>query len=471
MNKKEIIRVGIQKANKSNQFWLEQTEFLVKGKANHTVQKPMSHIECELGQWLYSEGKLFNKMALYVEVESLNQEFHQIYEAIYKGAEAVYDSESHNAIRRSCAKLESHSKLIIESLEKVQESIVGDLKSKLNMDKNITNPVKVDKKSINEVAPVKSSGGAVDLRRQLKEQDLFQLKQEQQLTELELKQLEDRQKLTEQSAEQIAQYQSLKEEEINQQLSEHKVLEERNINNIYLGHQELSSIKDDILSKHDELEQLALVDEKLGQRKADEERKERKILNEFERKQSADKKDLVQIGRQREKWESEVEKLKQQLLLIEQDLESLVEKQSQKQKLIDKSNTEKEVKLEELARQSRLQDKLNGHKIRVKETKQDELKELEDEQSRQQRRLKNLEAESVALENEKVNISKQHRKELKELDESQRFKKMTIEKLEKDQGRKKQELKELVHQQSLIQQSLGKVESLKNESKKVLEEV
>jgi hypothetical protein len=258
--------------------------------------------------------------------------------------------------------------------------------------------------------------------------------------------------------------------EINQQLNDHKVFEESNINNIFLGQQELSRIKEEIVSKQGELEQLALVDQKLEQRKAEEERKERIILDDFERKQSLDKQDIIQLGQQRERWEGEAEKLRQQLMLIEQDLESLTEKESQKQRLIDKSNSEKEAKLQELIQQSRIQDKLNGHKIRVKETKQGELKQLEEERLSKQELLKELGTESAILENQKVDISKLHKKELRELDERQRFKKVAIEKLEQDTSRKQQELKQLVHQQSVIQQSLNQIDLPQADAEKVLEE-
>ncbi len=470
-NNKETIIVGIKKASDEYKVWLDQAELLVEGKANHIVKDPVAHTNCEFGVWFYSEGQQLSTVTGFKEVESAHQAFHQAYATIYEGAKEVSDSQSISVLKRHFSKLKNQSALSIRKLEQMEQSLSEE--DGLSEVKEDTVNVEPDIEFVKpEVTAVQQpSIGSADLFRKLKEQDLLQLQQEQQLTELELKQLEDRQRLTTQSTEQIAQYQSLKEEEINQQLNDHKILEESNINDIFLGQQDLSRIKEDILSKHDELEQLALVDKKLEQRKAEEEKKERKILNDFESRQSLDKQDLIQLEQQRGKWESEAEKLRQQLALIEQDLESLTEKESQKQGLIDKSNSEKETKLQELVQQSQLQDKLNGHKIRVKEAKQSELKQLEEAQSSKKKRLKELEMESAVLENQKVDISKQHRKELRGLKERHNFKKMTVEKLEKDKSRKQQELKELAHQKSAIQQGLDQMDSPQADTEKVLEEV
>jgi len=469
MNNKVNIRIGIEKAVKSNEFWLEQTTFLVKGKANHIVQQPVSHTDCEFGQWFFSEGKSLNTTPFYGEVESLHQEFHQIYKAIYSGAEQVYDSESHNAIRRSCAKLESHASLIVLTLEKMQEALEETDKQKGEKNEMVSDGEVNDKAT--DAEPVQILGGsAVNIRRQLKEQDLFQLQQEQQLTELELKQLEDRQHLTVQGVKQVAQYQTLKEQEINHQLSDHKELEENNINAIYLGQQDLTRIKEEITAKTDELEQLTLVDQKLDQRKTEEEEKERRILADFDKAQNLDKQNIIQLEKQRQKWKAEADNLKKQLALIEQDLETLAEKLKTKQLIIDESNERKEVKLQELAQHSQLQNKLNGHKIKVRGSKQEELEELEKEQSVKQKDLRALEIESAKLENQKLDISKNHKKELRQLDEQQRFKKMTIDKLENDKSRKKQELKEILHQQAVIQDSLEKMDKSQANAEKVLEE-
>lgn len=472
MNNKQAIVVGIQKASDEYKVWLDQAALLVKGKANHIVKTPVEHTDCEFGVWFYSDGQQLSSLPEFKEVELAHQASHQAYAFIYEGAREVNDSESISVLKRHFSKLENQSALSGSKLEQMEQYLLkeGGLSE---VKENAVN-VEPEPEPINkpETTPVQQSPtDSVGLRRQLQEQDLLQLQQEQQLTELELKQLEDRQRLITQSTEQIAQYQSLKEQEITLQLNDHKILEESNINDIFLGQQDLSRIQEELLFKHDELEKLALVDQKLEQREAEEEKKERKILNNFENKQTSDREGLAQLERQRKRWEGEAKNLKQQLMLIEQDLEGLTEKELQKQGLIDKSNSEKEVKLQELIQQSRLQDKLNGHKIRVKETKQGELKQLEEEQSSKQKRLKELEAESAALESQKGDISKQHRKELRELDERQRFKKMTVEKLEEDKSQKQQELKELVHQQSVIQQSLDQMDSLQADTKKVLEEV
>ncbi len=473
INNKDTIIVGIQKASDEYEIWLDQAELLVTGTANHLVNDPVAHTDCDFGAWFYSDGQQLSALSGFKEVDSTHQAFHQTYTFIYEGAKEVSDSESISELKHHLSILKNQSALSINKLEKMAQflSEEGEL---MKITKNIaliesTEPelVELETASVQQAAPTMPE----NLLRQLKEQDLLQLVQEQQLTELELKQLENRQFLATQNTQQITQYQSLIEDEINQQLNDNKILEEANINDIFLGQQELSRIKEDILSKDNELEQLALVDYKLDQRKAEEETKERNILNDFESRQSLDKQDLIKLNKQRTKWERDAENMRQQLVLIEQDLERLTKKESQKQGLIDKSNSEKEVKLQELIQQSKLQDKLNGHKVRVKESKKIERKELEEAKSSKKQRLKQLEKNSVVLQNQKIDINAQYKNELRELEERQCFKASMIDKLEKDKNSKQQELKELVHQQSDIQQSLDQMDSPQADTEKVLEEV
>ena len=76
-NNKEAIIVGIQKASDEYKTWLDQAELLVKGKANHIVEKPMAHTDCEFGAWFYSDGQQFSSLSGFREVEIAHQVPHQ----------------------------------------------------------------------------------------------------------------------------------------------------------------------------------------------------------------------------------------------------------------------------------------------------------------------------------------------------------------------------------------------------------
>jgi hypothetical protein len=126
MNNKEIIVVGIQKAKDEHEAWLDQARLLVKGKATHIVQKPMSHKDCDFGVWLYSEGQQFSSFSIFKDVESSHQDFHRAYAAIFSGAEKVFDTESHNVIKRQFTQLEAQSKMLIKNLEEIQQALEED---------------------------------------------------------------------------------------------------------------------------------------------------------------------------------------------------------------------------------------------------------------------------------------------------------------------------------------------------------
>ena len=483
---KKIIVTGIQEASDSIGEWLEQAQLLVEGKSTHLVKKPAACEKCEFGLWLYSEEHSLKSFSWFKEIEELHQEFHDAYEVIYNGANEVHDAKSLAALKNNFDQLESQSDLLVTKLEEIKKSLENgeEYISEDNSDstqeevaeevssEDVTHETPAQEKqnyqmlsNDGEFSPVVMSAmpdlidtKQLEMHRKLKELDLKQLEQEQKLTEQEVQQLEDRRELTYQSIDQIAQYKQLKEDEIAQELMEYQKLEDDNNKAKTLGQNELSRVRRDIFLKRDELEKLQLVDRKLESRKAEEQNKEQAILDSFERKQFADKQALIELEQQRKKWENEAVKLQQQLLLVEQDIEDLVSQQQEKQSKLDESNREKDLKLQELDEYLRQQEVLNGHKLKVKEAKQEELAELEQEKASFQQAVSRLEAAAVELKNQKQEMNKLHKRDLKQLDEQQRFKKMSMEKLDQDKKRKIQELEELVHQQAEIKKSLSEME-------------
>ncbi len=490
---KKIIAAGIQEASDTFEGWLGQAQLLVDGKSTHLVRKPVSCKKCEFGRWLYSEEHVLKKFSWFHEIKELHQAFHDAYDVIYNGANEVYDAKTLAALKSNFHQLESQSDLLVTKLEEIksssentEESISGDDNTfiheegaydissedtayeKPNQEKQTFQTLRNDDELSPSIMSAQIDAKQLEMHKKLKKLDLEQLEQEQKLTEQELQQLEDRQKLTSQGVDQIIQYQQLKNDEITQQLMEHQKLEDGNSKAKALRTKELSSVRHNILLKHDELEQLKLVDQKLENRKAEEQKKEQAILDNFERKQFADKQDIIELEQQRKKWENEVVKLQQQLLLVEQDIDDLVEQQKEKQAVLDDSNRQKELKLKELEEYSQQQEVLNGHKSKVREAKQEELAQLEQEKSLFKQEVAQLDAEAEELKNQKIEMNKQHKRDLKELDEQQRFKKMSMDKLDKDKNRKIQELKELVYQQEAIKKSLSEMEQ-QNDSETELE--
>lgn len=503
MKNKEIIINSIQDAHNSNKTWVEQAQLLVRGKATHLAHKPTSYQESEFGLWFYSEGKILSTFPWYAEIETIHQSLHDAYQVIFDNAEQVYDVDSHKALQNNFSKLERQFDFLVEKLKSAEISLeesaeelfedyglamkdshidtVGIAVDDNESDTSIVKPnveIKEEKQEFSKpdyqetiLDPIQVATNSTDIFKQLKQQDLHQLHLEQKLTEQELNQLEERQLLTTQGVMQITQYQELKKQEIDQQLEDHQVLETKNTDAKELGYKELSKLRNEILQKQDELEQLALVDQKLESRVLEEKEKEQKILDDFTEQQSANKQDLSQLEQQRKQWEKEVRNLKEQLSLIEQDLDNLTKQQQAKQQTMDASNRHKSHKLNELKQYSEEQEILNGHKVKVKEMKQEELNKLEEEKLSIKAELDCLDTDSATLKNKKIEISSQHKQELKQLDEQQRFKKLTLGKLEQDRRRKNQELKELAHQQAAIQQSLDQLDQPEKETRKDLEAV
>lgn len=492
---KKMIVTGIQEASDSFEEWLGQAQLLVEGKSTHFAREPVSCEECTFGLWLYSEANALQSYPWFEEVETLHQAFRDAYEAIYEGANEVYDAESLLALKNHFIQLEDKSDLLAtkleeikESLENTEEDIFENNSATINekTDEEISAEETVDKEPSQEkqsdpqalsyddvLSPVVISAQVgtqqLEMHKKLKALDLKQLEQEQKLTEQELQQLEDRQALTSQSVAQIAQYQQLKNDEIKQQLEEHQKLEDDNADAKTLGLKELNSVNHSILQKRDELGQLELVDKKLENRKVEEQKKEQAILDNFERKQFADKQDIIDLEQQCKKWKNEAEKLQQQLQLVEQDIEDLVGQQQEKQSILEGSNREKELKLEELEAYSKQQEILNGHKFKVKETKQEELAQLEEKKTEFEQKVARLDADALALKNQKLEMNKQQMCDLKQLDEQERFKKVSMDKLEQDTMGKIKEFKALVHQQEVIKKSLSEMEQ-QSDTEKALEE-
>jgi len=492
MNNKTKTITRIQNAVDSHTLWLDQAKLLVEGKSTHTVRKPIACTECEFGVWFYSEGQLLNSFPWFKEVDALHKEFHEAYRTLFERADEVYDEKTLDKLKGCFSSLEVQSGLLVDKLEKIK-TVLEEISDEVFEEKSnataINSEEVIEEPSVEEAHYEELSSGdklspsimsfqmdskQLEMHKQLKEFDLVQLQQEQELTEQELKQLDTRQTLTNQGVEQVSQYQQLKQEEITQQLSDHQELENSNNQDKELRQKELAQIKKEIGSKQDELEQLKLVDQKLESRKLEEKKKEQSILDNFERKQYSDKQDLIELGHQREKWETEATKLRQQLLLVEQDIEDVTKQQEAKQLLIDNSDEDKELKLQELAEGSKQQALLDGHKHKVKEAKLEELEYLEKEMSEKQQDLSQLESDAAMLRAQKTELSKKHKQELKQLDEQQRFKKLSMEKIEQDKRRKQQELKELVHQQDAIKKNLEELsqqQSKNNDAEKELEEV
>jgi len=480
---------GIQEASDSFGEWLGQAQLLVEGKSTHLVRKPVSCEKCEFGLWLYSDEPSLKSFSWFEEIKELHQAFHGAYEVIYDGANEVYDAKTLATLKNNFSQLENKSDLLVTKLGEIKESLENTekdngtpIQEEIHEDVSSEDIVfdapsqeKQDYQALSNddvLSPSLMSAQVntkqLEMHRKLKELDLKQIEQEQKLTEQELQQLEDRQELTSQGVDQIVQYQQLKNDEITQQSMEHQKLEDDNFKAKTLRQKELNSVRQNILAKQDELDQLKLVDQKLASRKAEENKKEQAILDNFERKQFAYKQDIIELEQQCKKWENEAEKLQQQLLLVEQDIEELVEQQKEKRLILDGSNRQKELKLKELEEYSQQQEVLNGHKSKVKEAKQEELAQLEQEKTSFRQEIAQLDTEAVELRNQKLEMSKQHKRDLKQLDEQLRFKKMSMDKLDQDKKRKIQELKELVHQQEAIKKNLTEMEQ-KNGSEKELE--
>jgi len=462
MNKKKLVINNFHKVCDVHKDWLDQAQRLMDGESTHSIRKPILSKDCDLGIWINSEEQILSTFSWFKDVKTLHQTFHDAYKVIYDEAQHTYDSEALSDLKGVFANLQDYSDSLNNIVENIKESLrnADDDKFEATDDSSTE-----EAKSIEE--PIKIEAGLapaqLEIRKLLKQQDLKQLHQELQLAELEFKQLEDRTKLTIQGAEQISQYQELKRQEIEQQLNQHQKLENENIKAKESRRSELTSIQQQIVLKQDELEQLSLVDKKLEQRRKEEEKKEQKIINDFKQDQFATKQDLIQLEQQRQQWQSELERLTQQQQLIEQDMENLVQRLLEKQVIIDQSNQEKDKKLFELKEHVKQQETLNGHKAKVRESKQEELMLLEQEKASKQQELQQLDIESSTLATQKLEVGKQQKSEVKHLGEQHQLKTISIDKLGQDKQLKQQELKELNLQETLIQKELEQL-SQKNKT-------
>ena len=458
MNNKEKIITGIQNARNMHERWLNQSCLLLDREYIHTVQEPTACTECELTHLLTSEENTLRTLGLFDDLTSLHQDFHDANKVVFDQAQENFNPEK---LQNQFASLETHSHLLVRHLDEIklqlentdEDSLLGYFVSNQKNEENII------EESIKDVATLETKQSS--LHKRLKQQDLERLVLEQELTKQELKQLEERQDLTRLSIEQALQYQQLKREEINGHTAQYDELEQEILNNQESTTQEIITIKQKILLAQDELEPLLWVDLKYGE--MDKLVQEQKIIATFDGSLDVNQKEIDRLEQQRQKWQYEIESLKRQIALIQEDINTVEKEQKEKQALFDESNESKDFQLLELEQNVLDKGKQQEDKSIAKEHIEIEIKQLEHDLLSKNQTLDSLKVDAENLKDTKVEAKKHLEYQLIQMKDDCKFKQHKIDALDKNKAEKNSQLAELSNQQKLAESSLKQLEKLEEQ--------
>ncbi len=295
-------------------------------------------------------------------------------------------------------------------------------------------------------------------RQILKQQDIKQLEQEIKLTQLELDQFKERQKLTRQSIQQLEQYYLLKNQEIEIDQHEYAELEAKKLEIKEQKEKELAELNQRTRRKIQELDQLEMMDQKLERKKEQSIGFEKKQIAQLDEQKANKLEDIKQIDKYLDLRQMDLQKLKEQVALVEQDIANLELQKNNKNKDLEAISEKKKMKIEQSDLEFQKQQQLDRHKAEVQKEKQKELNELEQQQQACKDELQEVRQELVVLEQKKIELKAVKQREIKELEEQQEAKQEALRKIEENQQLKRREIKELELRQGQIKASLKEIQ-------------
>jgi len=100
--------------------WKSSLRSFLDGKESMTEEQAVSHKDCDLGKWFYSEGMtLYSTIPEMQELEKVHIELH----AIVKRVVQLKNSGDKSAAERELSKLESVSQKIFSLLVSIEQKI------------------------------------------------------------------------------------------------------------------------------------------------------------------------------------------------------------------------------------------------------------------------------------------------------------------------------------------------------------
>lgn len=143
MNESEVKKItaieSIEEARKESEKWLSCGQMLLDGKNMEQAQEPVSSDECALGLWIYSEEQTYKEEPWFKEIVSLHKSSHEAYSKLYHETLKIYNPKTHGELQAYFIELESHSKALVNQLEKAKDILSHNPESdtsKISVNKN-----------------------------------------------------------------------------------------------------------------------------------------------------------------------------------------------------------------------------------------------------------------------------------------------------------------------------------------------
>jgi len=328
-------------------------------------------------------------------------------------------------------------------LESIEVSIDAKQKdSKELTDENtaidITAPVTKQK----DVVQALNISASVSRNISLKKQSIVQLKQEKELTTLELFHLEETQKLTQQSVEQLEQYYALKQEEIDAEHTNNGGFLKFKTDKKVLIEDELTDIgekKSDIKSGINDLEKQNAEDD-LHQKASQKETSIEKQFDELKKNKNYKLEDLQEHKKVRE---NDLIKLKEQLLLLEEEISGMKQDIDRKQQDLLDLGEKEQLKNQERFLQRTEQEKVQQERNDSINDMQKELELLSDQEKIKQTELDTINFQVEELNKNNTLIVETNSDELKELELQQEQKREKLLTTEELKSSKQSEIKDI----------------------------
>jgi len=468
----------IEEARKESESLLASGQLLLDGESMDHALEPVSFTDCQLGQWIYSDGQVFKGHSWFEEVIGLHEKSHDAYSKLYHETLKIYNPKTHDELQDYFINLEANSKALVKKLEDAKEILKNmpedskneaeelqgeelkqELKQELQGEDLIQKPKQESELTSKEadttlvdlpqaqVFPVQAATAdeepLSDLQQQLKTQDLQQLGHEKQLLELEIKQLEERHQLTAQGLEQLIQYQLLKQKEQEQLSGKNKQAESIKRDVLSIKKLELEEIIKEKQQKQQELEKMELVSNKLDHKKNEEKAQNEEKLKVFEQKKQTAQADIDQLNDEQQAKQTNLEQLEKQVSLLKEEIHNLQIKKDEKSNELKSIQDSFIQNKQEIDNINLKQQQINLQKQDVEELKRKELQQLEEKQQKLNEEVQQLEQELHEVKDQEESSLIEISQVIKQLDEEKIIKSNNLEKIEQEKQQKKQKLAQI----------------------------
>ncbi len=491
---------SISTAYDESKCLLDSALLIKKNELGKDVRVPTSFMNSSFGLWFYTEGlslaknSLFNSMVeqhqqvygsysklfhaakqgedvakSYIEFESLIESFHEKIDEVKQEFNSDLPEPEPEPEPKIESKKESPSQVVNIEREKPHEAIarvVQTNKANPSIDKGLSRTeallekLKNQKKETNSSSETKKTFSSkpksdvttrsTSIHDELQQENKNQFELKQELIEQELVQVKDRQRLFTKTINQLDYHHLLKEKEIKleakackDKLSQSSILKKKKLSNL----KEIERKRETTQQEFEEMELASIEFEKTN---LHERTKEKEITDKIEQELKLIEKDHKKIINKQTKKKKVLEELRKRVQQAERELDSLLEDEleiDKEQALISNKKLKVQHEIEEkLVKQH--QDR--EHYLELEELKFQSLQRLKKQYFSIQQEILHLEHEQKNIVHSGKESELVRLKEIKKLQEQRDLKQQMLDVLELEYQQKKLELKEITKEQDLI---------------------